>query len=332
MINMKTPKGNSFNYNVRKYFMICFLTAGFFCNTAHSKIVTIKVQDYKFSPEYVHVSTGDVIRWIWIGPSSYSIVCDGEFPGTSLPHGASGWDFQINSSGTVYETRISVAGVYDYVCSNAVPLLTGRIVAETPLPVELLDFVATTIKNEVILDWSTLGEVNNDRFEIQRINITNLKDLNPDDYNFTTIGVLHGNGTSSSNHEYKFHDKNLRSGVYMYRLKQIDYNSNYFYHLLNGEIIIGIPDKFTVLQNYPNPFNPSTNIDYEIPADGNVKISLMDISGKTVGIIFNDFVNAGYQTIGFDGSSYASGVYFYKLDFSNPDITLTKTKKMLLIK
>lgn len=329
---MIAPNGNTFNLNIGKYCVFYFFILCFFCSSADSKTVTVTVHDYKFSPEYVHISVHDIIKWQWVGPSSYSIVCREGFPGTALPVGAAGWNFQLNNSVTEFETVISVTGVYDYVCSNASPVVKGRIVAEAPLPVELLDFVATTIKNEVILDWSTLGEVNNDRFEIQRINMANMGDLNPDDFIFTTIGVLNGNGTSNSNHEYRFHDRNLSSGKYIYRLKQIDYNGNFFYHLLNEEININTPDRFIVTQNYPNPFNPATNIDFEIPFEGNVKITLMDVSGKVVAVVLNNFVNAGYHTFRFDAASFSSGIYFYKIDFQNNNISLTQTRKMLLIK
>lgn len=329
---METPNSNSEKkYKSVKYFIIYFLFISFFSNVSDSKVVYISVQDNKFSPDYVHVSVGDVIHWSWNGPSEYSILCDGQFPGTTLPIGASGWNILLNNLNPVSENRISVSGIYTYVCSNSLSM-TGSIIADITLPVELTDFVATTIKNEVILDWATGGEVNNDRFEIQRIEITNMKDFNPDDLTFVTIGVLNGNGTSNSAHEYKFIDRNLKSGKYLYRLKQVDYNGNYIFHLYNDIIIIGIPNKFIVNQNYPNPFNPTTRINYELPEDGNVQISLFDINGKEVGMLFNDFLNAGYQSLEFNGAAYSTGVYYYRINFKSNNTVLTKTKKMMLIK
>ena len=42
-----------------------------------------------------------------------------------------------------------------------------------------------------------------------------------------------------------------------------------------------IPSAYSLSQNYPNPFNPSTEISYGLPKDGNVKITVYDVLGKT---------------------------------------------------
>ncbi len=210
--------------------------------------------------------------------------------------------------------------------------MAGTIIADEPLPVELTDFVATTIKNEVILDWSTSGEINNARFEIQRIDVTNIKDYNPQKLEFMTVGVLTGNGTINHIHNYRFRDRNLKTGVYLYRLKQVDFNSNYIYHFLGDEVVVGIPSVFSLTQNYPNPFNPVTKISYELPVDGFVKLTLYDISGKQAGILLNEFRNAGYQTVEFNGSGMSSGVYYYRLEFNSENNIQSMTRKMLLVK
>jgi len=127
---------------------------------------------------------------------------------------------------------------------------------------------------------------------------------------------------------YTYTDKNLSSGNYNYRLKQIDFNGNFVYYNLGNEVIVNVPAKFSLNQNYPNPFNPSTKIDFEIPADGNVKLSVYDNSGKLVSVITNGFKAAGYYTVDFNASNLSSGVYFYKLE-SN---TLSKVMKMSIIK
>jgi hypothetical protein len=111
-------------------------------------------------------------------------------------------------------------------------------------------------------------------------------------------------------------------------LKQIDFNGNFEYFNLSDEVIVGVPDKFNLSQNYPNPFNPSTKIDFEIPRDGNVKISLFDNSGKLVSTVVNGFRSAGYYTVNFSGLNLSSGVYFYKLEAEG----FSKVMKMTLLK
>jgi hypothetical protein len=120
----------------------------------------------------------------------------------------------------------------------------------------------------------------------------------------------------------------LNTGVYDYRLKQVDYNGNFEYFNLNNEVNIGIPVKFGLSQNYPNPFNPSTKINYDLPLDGKVTLKIFDIAGKEVSTLINEFRSAGYYTINFKADNLSSGIYLYIL--TSNDLVLTK--KMLIVK
>jgi hypothetical protein len=89
-----------------------------------------------------------------------------------------------------------------------------------------------------------------------------------------------------------------------------------------------IPVIYALSQNYPNPFNPVTNIIYQIPRPGNVKLIVYDILGREVKVLVEEFKKAGSYNVTFDGTSLASGVYLYRItagDFS-------QTKKMILLK
>ncbi len=89
-----------------------------------------------------------------------------------------------------------------------------------------------------------------------------------------------------------------------------------------------LPDRYALGQNYPNPFNPSTKIQYQLPEAGNVKITVFDVKGAEVDILFSGVQNAGTYNIDFDGSRLTSGVYFYKLETE----AFTDVKKMMLVK
>jgi photosystem II stability/assembly factor-like uncharacterized protein len=91
-----------------------------------------------------------------------------------------------------------------------------------------------------------------------------------------------------------------------------------------------IPEKYFLDQNYPNPFNPSTTIKFGLPREGTVSLKIYDMAGREVANIFNNQkLNAGQVSYKFDGSSLASGVYFYSLIVDND---LIATKKMVLVK
>ena len=94
-----------------------------------------------------------------------------------------------------------------------------------------------------------------------------------------------------------------------------------------------IPLQYQLDQNYPNPFNPSTTINYNLSAIGNVKIKIYDILGREVVTLVNAQKPAGkYQAIwnGTDnfGNKVTSGIYFYTIRTGN----FTASKKMVLMK
>lgn len=89
-----------------------------------------------------------------------------------------------------------------------------------------------------------------------------------------------------------------------------------------------VPGTYELKQNYPNPFNPVTKIQYSIPSASIVKITVYDITGRKMASLVNTFHNAGTYNVTFDGSNFASGVYFYMLEAKD----FVNTKKMLLIK
>ncbi|HCA42663.1 MAG TPA: hypothetical protein DEP28_05350, partial [Bacteroidetes bacterium] len=161
---------------------------------------------------------------------------------------------------------------------------------------------------------------NNSGFDIER-------SYNGDDYK--KINFIQGNGNSNSQLNYTFTDKNLNSGLYKYRLKQIDYNGNFEYFNLDNSVSIGTPGKITLNQNYPNPFNPVTNISFEISSNAKISLKIYDLSGKLINTLISDIeYNSGYYSISFNGSNLSSGIYFYNLEVNG----ISYIKKMSLIK
>jgi hypothetical protein len=109
------------------------------------------------------------------------------------------------------------------------------------------------------------------------------------------------------------------------------YSSNTFATLCltefqpNSELI---PESFSLHQNYPNPFNPITKIKFDIPKSSNTKILIYDVLGKLIATLVNENLKPGSYEVEWDGSWYASGVYFYSLVTDE----FVETKRMVLIK
>ncbi len=96
-----------------------------------------------------------------------------------------------------------------------------------------------------------------------------------------------------------------------------------------------IPKDYWLSSNYPNPFNPETNIKFGIPKDAKVNLVIYDILGREVAKLVNGELKAGVYSVNWNASSYASGIYFYKLEARQAGSStgsFVQTKKMVLIK
>jgi hypothetical protein len=189
--------------------------------------------------------------------------------------------------------------------------------AQVVVPVELTSFTAIVFKNIVSLAWTTVTEINNIGFEIQKKSGTS----------WSVLGFVEGHGNSTTTHSYQFtDDKPQIGGINSYRLKQIDYNGLFNY---SDILLVSVPfERYSLEQNYPNPFNPKTKIRFKLPVDGNVTIKLFDTFGQEVTTILNAFKNANVYEIEFNATNLASGVYIYRMQANS----YLESKVMVLLK
>ncbi len=96
----------------------------------------------------------------------------------------------------------------------------------------------------------------------------------------------------------------------------------------SADNIIETTINYTLSQNYPNPFNPTTSIKYSLPKAGFVSIKIYDVVGRMVKELVSEVKETGNYSITFDGSQFASGVYFYRMEMNN----FIDTKRMVLVK
>lgn len=94
------------------------------------------------------------------------------------------------------------------------------------------------------------------------------------------------------------------------------------------EISSEIPKGYSLKQNYPNPFNPVTNIVFGLPKAGMITIEIYDILGRVVSTIVNENLKAGTYSVKWDGESFTSGVYFYRIKTAE----YSETRKMIFLK
>lgn len=187
-----------------------------------------------------------------------------------------------------------------------------------PVPVELTSLSASYSQGRVIIEWITAAEVNNYGFEVQR---------KSDHSSFQSIGFVDGNGTSTNRLTYSFSDTDIKESRYYYRLKQIDFDGSFEY---SPEVMVDIPAlaDYILHQNYPNPFNPSTKIRFTIPERSVVKISLHDVLGREIRVLFNDETDRGTTELELNGTSLSSGNYIVRMTAG----TFQKSQKITLLK
>ncbi len=89
-----------------------------------------------------------------------------------------------------------------------------------------------------------------------------------------------------------------------------------------------LPNMYRLDQNYPNPFNPVTNIAFEAPVQGDVRITVFDATGRQVAVLLDRAVSPGRHEISFDATGLSSGAYLIRMD--TPQGLLTR--KAVLIK
>ena len=94
-----------------------------------------------------------------------------------------------------------------------------------------------------------------------------------------------------------------------------------------------LPNKFMLHQNYPNPFNPKTTLEYELPLNSFIKITIYDLLGNEVKNLVSTNQSPGFKSIQWNstnnqGEPVSAGVYLYSIEAGN----FRQTKKMILLK
>jgi hypothetical protein len=181
---------------------------------------------------------------------------------------------------------------------------------DTPLPIELAEFVATSRNGEVDLRWRTGAEVNNEGFEVQRATET--------DEEFQTIASyrthseLIGLGTSYVGKQYGFTDDGsfgllVTGSTYRYRLVDVGLDGSRTVHQERSVRIEGRTSstqglaRLTLGAVAPNPVVDRLAVSVIIAAPTTVTLEVYSADGRVVAIPV-------------DHAEYAEGTYAMTID------------------
>ena len=189
-------------------------------------------------------------------------------------------------------------------------------VGATVLPIKLLNFNANYIKESgnVVLDWTTISEINNDYFTIEK---------SIDGENFEVVGIVDGAGNSSEIKSYNSLDKNPIPGTSYYRLKQTDFDGEFEYSDLVPVKIEEVISNPTV---YPNPITNNGVLEFNTNSTDVTVITIYDVSGR---IIMNNkhTTNKGVNKVQLATSELTNGMYFINIQNGNNKTNLKFIKE-----
>lgn len=137
-----------------------------------------------------------------------------------------------------------------------------------PLPVELMNFKAKQVENQVVLSWETASEQDNDFFEIQK---------SLDGTEFFRLDAVNGAGNSNSVLRYNYIDYSLSPGGSYYRLKQVDFDGATSY---SGIIHLQTNVEYSSLSVFPNPATDHFIISSSATSGQQMRLLLFDQLGN----------------------------------------------------
>lgn len=97
-------------------------------------------------------------------------------------------------------------------------------------------------------------------------------------------------------------------------------------HILDRQI--DLLSSYQLYQNYPNPFNPTTIIKFDLPKTSEVSLKVINILGKELTNLLSGSLPAGSNSVEWDASNLAGGVYLYRLQTAE----YVEMRKMVLMR
>ena len=186
----------------------------------------------------------------------------------------------------------------------------------TPLPVTMGSFAGKAYEKHNELKWTTLSELNNEGFYVER---------SGDGSKFDELGFVKGNGSSTQSNNYLYKDDNpLFQLVSYYRLRQRDYNGKEDYSkiiaLKRGAGTSGW------VQVFPMPFNDNLNLLFDRAGRHRANIKLFNLKGQLV--YQQDIISDGVLfTLPLGTNTISNGVYLLKIEEEGDVLSLKIIKE-----
>ncbi len=187
----------------------------------------------------------------------------------------------------------------------------NTIVLCTPLPIELNSFdVSKSNENDVLVQWSTASEINNDYFTIEKSKNGEV---------WEDVQIVKGAGNSNEVIHYQIEDKNPFSGTSYYRLRQTDFDGN---EEVSDVKSINFKEYSTLdLEVFPIPAKESITIVY--PRVSQKEVRIHDALGSDVTSSF-EILESNKSEVKYSIRTISSGVYFLTVEGNTKKIVISR--------
>ncbi len=206
---------------------------------------------------------------------------------------------QITAIGSTYFTvkgnsDVSQTGVSHYYIAFGNP--------SSLLPVELSSFTTSCEKDATLIQWSTITELQNDFFTLER---------SEDGEVYIPIAYVDGFGDSHEEKYYSYTDKQTnRQKGYYYRLKQTDKDGNSkYYH----SIVTTCTEDTNGIQLMQSAGSAEILLHFYSKSEENAEISILDMKGRKVWS--NNFqLHGGEEELHLSSASLSSEAYILQIN------------------
>ncbi len=248
----------------------------------------------------INYNLSDSVKWENITGSNLQVMVFGNFginaktATVTFPSTGTWYSYlttkTINVTSTAYSVTLQPGEYYVY---------TNKNIKNTVLAVSWLNFSAQKVGvHNILLNWSTESQPNNDHYEIERSN---------NGVAFTKIGSTNALQSNVAQ-KYSFIDNQPANGYNYYRIKQVDKDGSYQYSSIQR---INLSDAVKHWSLYPNPGRSITSL-YALNNYSKAEISVTNLNGKIVyNIIANNIV--ANQQILIPLQQLSKGIYVVKI-------------------
>ena len=210
---------------------------------------------------------------------------------------------------TSTSTTIGNGSIYTFTSNNSTPASFGNsrfkliLGSTSSLPVKFISYEAKARNNDVVVNWTTASEINNDHFEIE---------FSKNAVDFEKVGQVKGAGNSTKVINYNFvHTGILFNEDLYYRIKQVGTNGDFQYtNIMTVDAqkakIISEPSVLV----YPNPSTNVFNIRMNSTSDKLMNITILDMLGREIATYSN---LSSEEEFVYNAENLKASVYFVQV-------------------